>query len=242
MSFSFKGKKVLVTGAGRGIGRDLVTTLNKDGAIVYALSKNVDNLKALEKECPGVITIPCDLSDWSATENALANLEAVDHLVNNAGVASRESLSDSTEKVFDTTFNVNVKSIINVTKIVTNKMIAAGKKGSVVNVSSVSAVKPAVGLMVYCATKASVDMLTKCMAMELAPHKIRVNSVNPTIIVTDMGNDLWHDQLEECRKNLPLQEFPSTNHCSNAIMYLLSDLSEFTTGSTLMVDSGVVAK
>ncbi|ODM91898.1 D-erythrulose reductase [Orchesella cincta] len=223
MSLSFKGKKVLVTGAGRGIGKDLVITLAKDGAVVYALSKNVDNLKTLEKECPGVITIPCDLSDWSATEKAIAGLEAVDHLVNNAD-----------------TFNVNVKSIINVTKIVTNKMIAAGKKGSVVNVSSVSAIKPAVGLMVYCATKASVDMLTKCMAMELAPHKIRVNSVNPTIIVTDMGNDLWRDKLEECRKNLPLGEFPSTNHCSNAIMYLLSDLSEFTTGSTLMVDSGVI--
>ena len=75
--------------------------LVKEEAIVYALSKNEGNLKALEKECPGIKTIPCDLSDWKGTEEALESLEAVDYLVNNAGVAKRESLSSSTEETFD---------------------------------------------------------------------------------------------------------------------------------------------
>jgi len=242
MQYSFKGKKVLVTGAGRGIGKDLVKALVKEEAIVYALSKNPDNLIALEKECPGVKTINCDLSDWMATEKALENLEVMDHLVNNAGVASRELLSESTEEVFDKTFNVNVKSIINVTKIISNKMIAAKKEGSIVNVSSCSAVKATIGLMTYCATKAAVDMLTKCMAMELAPHKIRVMSVNPTIVVTDMGIDLWKGQMEQFKNDLPLGDFPTTETCTNAILFLLSDLSKFSTGTPLFLDSGVVTK
>lgn len=126
--------------------------------------------------------------------------------------------------------------------------------------------------MAYCATKSAVDMLTKCMSLELAPHKIRVTSINPTIIVTgeytrlinmmpkqnsmkatkiicanqfycffsDMGIDLWKDQLESFKANLPLAEFPSTESCSNAIMFLLSDLAEYTTGTVVMVDSGAV--
>lgn len=76
-------------------------TLWKDGAVVYALSKNPDNLKTLETECPGIKTIACDLGNWTATEKALEGLEAVDYLVNNAGVALKQKLSESTEEVFD---------------------------------------------------------------------------------------------------------------------------------------------
>jgi NAD(P)-dependent dehydrogenase (short-subunit alcohol dehydrogenase family) len=242
MQYSFKDKKVLVTGAGRGIGKDLVLALVKEGAIVYALSKNPANLATLKKECPGITTIPCDLSDWKATEQALEGLEAMDYLVNNAGVATKQSLLESTEEVFDKTFNVNVKSMINVTKIISKNMIAAGKQGSIVNVSSVSAVKATPGLMTYCATKASVDMLTKCMSLELAPHKIRVMSVNPTLVVTDMGLELWSDQIDDFKKSLPLGDFPTTESCTNAILFLLSDLSQYATGTALFLDSGLVTK
>jgi len=238
MQFSFAGKKVLVTGAGRGIGRDLAKTLVKEGAVVYALSKNPDNLKTLEDECPGIKIIVCDLGDWKATEKALEGLEPLDYLVNNAGIALKTKLSDCTEEGFDLMFNVNVKSFINVTKIVTNKMIAAGKKGSVVNVSSVGGLKAGPELMVYCCTKASVEMLTKSMAKQLGPHNIRVNSINPTVVMTDMGVELWEKIAEDYRKTLPLQQFPKTADCTNAILFLLSDLSAMTTGAYLPVDSG----
>lgn len=84
-----------------GIGRDLAKTLWKDGAVVYALSRSPDPLKTLETECPGIKIIVCDLANWTATEKALEGLEPVDYLVNNAGVALKQTLSDSTEEVFD---------------------------------------------------------------------------------------------------------------------------------------------
>jgi len=238
MQCSFEGKKVLVTGAGRGIGRDVAKALAEGGAIVYALSKNPDNLKSLQKECPTIKTIECDLGDWVGTEKALAGLEPLDHLVNNAGVAVKQKLSESTEEVFDLQFNVNVKSVINVTKIVTNTMIADKRKGSIVNVSSVGGLRVGPELMVYNCTKASMEMLTKSMAKQLAPHGIRVNSINPTVVMTDMGVALWDKIAEDYRKTLPLQQFPSPRHCTNAILFLLSDLSEMTTGAYLPVDSG----
>jgi len=238
MEFSFKGKKVLITGTGRGIGRQLAINLWKDGAIVYALSKTPSNLKTLENECPGIKTIICDLASWTETEKALEGLEPVDYLVNNAGVALKQKLSESTEEVFDLTYNINVKSVINVTKIVTNKMIAAGIKGAVVNVSSVGAFRAHPDLLVYSSTKAALEMLTKSMAKQLGPHKIRVNSINPTVVLTDMGVELWEQVADDYVKTLPLQKFPTTENCINAILFLLSDLSETTTGAFLPVDSG----
>ncbi|ODM91899.1 L-xylulose reductase [Orchesella cincta] len=238
MHYSFKGKKVLVTGAGQGIGKDIAKTLFEEGATVYALSRTAENLKKLENECPGITTILCDLGDWKATEKALENLETLDYLVNNAGIALKQKLSESTEETFDLMFNVNVKSFINVTKIVTNKMIAEGKKGAVVNVSSVGGLKAGPELMIYNCTKASVEMLTKSMAKQLAPHNIRVNSINPTVVLTGMGIELWNKVAEDYRKTLPLQQFPKTEHCTNAVLFLLSDLSEMTTGSYLPVDAG----
>jgi len=238
ISAAFKNKKVLITGAGRGIGRELVKTLHKGGAIVYALSQTEENLNSLKKECPSIHTIKCNLANWKETENVLKDIEPLDHLVNNAGVAIREGFFDITEETVDLTFNINIKAVMNVSRLISKKMVDAKKKGSIVNVSSLASFLNADGLMAYGVTKAAVDKVTKASAFALAPYKIRVNSVNPTIVLTDMGKDLWSHNLEECRKDIPLGQFAEVDHCINAILFLLSDLSAMTTGETLLIDGG----
>ncbi|CAG7819459.1 unnamed protein product [Allacma fusca] len=244
MEISYKGKKVLVTGAGRGIGRDLVVTLAKQGATVYALTKTAELLQQLQKELPSIRPVLVDLTNWEETKAALENIEAVDHVVNNAGVAVSKPLLETTGDDFDWIFGVNVKALLNVTQVMVKKMIAAGIQGSVINVSSVSAQKTAPGLSVYCASKAAVDMLTKSMANEWGQHKIRVNSVNPTIVWTDMGKQLWTDpaKSEPILSRIPLGRFANIDEVINAILFIMSDKASMTTGETFLIDGGYAAR
>jgi NAD(P)-dependent dehydrogenase (short-subunit alcohol dehydrogenase family) len=244
MEISFKDKKVLVTGAGRGIGRDLVVTLANQGATVYALTKTPELLLQLQKELPSVKPILVDLSNWEETKAALETIEAVDHVVNNAGVAVSKPLLETTGEEFDMIFGVNVKALLNVTQVMVKKMIAAGIQGSVVNVSSVSAKHTGPGIAVYAASKAAVDMLTKSMANEWGQHKIRVNSVNPTIVWTDMAKQLWTDpaKSEPILSRIPLGRFANTEEVINAILFLLSDKASMTTGETFLIDGGYSAR
>jgi len=238
-SYNFGGKKALVTGACRGFGFDLTAKLASLGATVYAISRDTSPLVTLKEKYPSLIhPIKCDLSDWKATEKAVENLETVDYLVNNAGMAVKEDFFDISEANIDLIFGINVKALINLTKLVSKKMVDAGKKGCIVNVSSVSSQKQYPGLLTYCTSKAAVDMVTKCSAIELAPHGIRVNSINPTIVMTDMGHQLWDHIADEAKASIPLGDFPKILHCTEAILFLLSDASAFSTGAYFPVDGG----
>jgi len=240
MEITFKGKKVLVTGAGRGIGKEIVNDLYKSGAIVYALTKSPENLAKLKAEYPNIIPIQADLNNWEQTGKALENVEPLDCLVNNAGIATVQNFGDITPEAFDEQFGVNVKGLINVSQIVSKKMIAAGIKGTIVNISSVSAMNRGNGIAAYCATKAAVDMMTKCMAVELGSHGIRVNSVNPTVVWNDMGKLLWSDPAKSSSliARIPLGRFADPQEVVNATLFLLSDKTTMTTGETFLVDGG----
>jgi len=241
MEVSLKGKRVLITGAGRGIGKELVITFSKQGAIVYALTKNPDNLAKLKAECPNIIPIQADLLDWEGTKKALEAIkEPMDCLVNNAGIAEIQNFGDITPEAFDMQFGVNVKGLINVSQIISKKMIEAGIKGSIVHVSSVSSMNRGMGIAAYCATKAAVDMMTKCMAVELGPHGIRTNSVNPTVVWNDMGKQLWSDPAKSSSllARIPAGRFADPIEVVNAVNFLLSDKCMMTTGETFLVDGG----
>jgi len=246
---TFKNKKVLITGAGRGIGRDLAKTLATGGSIVYALSKSKENLEALQKECPNIRTIVCDLANWKETEEAVKNIEPLDYLVNNAGVAIRQQFFDMKEEdvdllvyllLFQFYLHITYQAVLNVTRLVSKKMVDAKIKGSIVNVSSLATFIQNAGseLTTYGVTKAAVDKITKGSAIELAQYKIRVDSVNPTIVMTDMGQEIWSDRLEMALSSIPLGQFAEVSHCINAILFLLSDLSAMTTGGFFLVDGG----
>ncbi|KAG9473585.1 hypothetical protein GDO78_004075, partial [Eleutherodactylus coqui] len=190
--------------------------------------------------CPGVETVCVDLGDWSATEAALSNMGPVDLLVNNAGVALLQPFLDVTQEAFDRSFDVNVRAAVLVSQIVARQMMRRGVGGAIVNVSSQASQVALQDHAVYCSTKGALDTLTKVMALELGPKKIRVNCVNPTVVMTDMGRANWSDAQKAAPmlNRIPLGRFAEVDEVVHSILFLLSDKSAMITGSCLPVDGG----
>ncbi|XP_076154000.1 L-xylulose reductase isoform X1 [Alosa pseudoharengus] len=243
MEISFAGKQALVTGAGKGIGRATVLALARCGAEVTAVTRTQADLNSLVLECPSVRPVCVDLSDWEATEAALKDVGPVDLLVNNAAYASLQPFLEVTQEQFDTSFNINVKAALHVAQIVARGLKARGSGGSIVNISSQASQCALRDHAVYCATKGALDMLTKTMALELGPYQIRVNSVNPTVVMTDMGRIGWSDpeKAEAMTSRIPLGRFAEVEDVVNSILFLLSDKSAMINGVTLPVDGGFLA-
>jgi len=247
MSFeiSLKGKKVLVTGGGNGIGRQLCERLHEMGALVWALCKNVEWLRTLAAERPGIQTICVDLEDWDVTRKAVEVIGVkFDCLVNNAGIGGAATFMEITPETFDKQMSVNVKAIINVSQVVVKGMMEIGG-GSIVNISSLGARFPIKISPVYSITKASVDMLTKSMAIELGPSNIRVNGVNPTIVQTDMGQNFGEKSsgkgksvLEKIIARTPYGRIANKTDIVNTIIFLLSDTVPMIHGESIFVDGG----
>lgn len=240
MDLGLAGRRALVTGAGKGIGRSTVKALHAAGVQVVSVSRTQSDLDSLVRECPGVEPVCVDLGDWEATERALGNVGPVDLLVNNAAVALLQPFLEVTKEVFDVSFDVNLRAIIQVSQIVARGMIARGVPGSIVNVSSQAAQRAVPNHSVYSSTKGAMDTLTKAMALELGPHKIRVNAVSPTVVMTAMGQANWSDpqKAKVILDRIPLGRFAEESHVVDAILFLLSDRSSMTTGTALPVEGG----
>nr|CAH7744496.1 unnamed protein product [Callosobruchus chinensis] len=176
-----------------GIGKDIAIQLSKCGAKVVAVGRSKELLIALKKEMPAIETIELDVSDWKATEKILRNAGPIDLLVNNAGVGMIKSLTTVTEDDVNSIFDLNVKALINVTKLAIQNMEERNVSGSIVNISSQASLAGLMEQTVYCASKGAVDASTRAAALEYGPRNIRVNSVNPTVIMTDMGRLWWSD-------------------------------------------------
>ncbi|XP_007524527.1 L-xylulose reductase isoform X1 [Erinaceus europaeus] len=243
MEQGIAGRRALVTGAGKGIGRRTVQALHEAGARVVAVSRSRADLDSLARECPGIEPVCVDLGDWEATEQALASMGPVDLLVNNAAVALLQPFLEITKEACDKSFAVNLRAVIQVSQMVARGLKARGTPGSIVNVSSQASQRALTNHSVYCSSKGALDMLTKVMALELGPHKIRVNAVNPTVVMTPMGQANWSDpqKAKAMLDRIPLGRFAEMDNVVDAILFLLSDRSSMTTGCTLPVDGGFLA-
>uniref|UniRef100_A0A452SHU6 Carbonyl reductase 2 n=2 Tax=Ursus americanus TaxID=9643 RepID=A0A452SHU6_URSAM len=243
MQLNFSSLQALVTGAGKGIGRDTVKALHALGAKVIAVSRTNTDLVSLSKECPGIETVCVDLGDWEATERALGNVGPVDLLVNNAAVVIKQPFLEVTKEALDRTLSVNLRSVFQVSQIVARGLIQRGVPGSIVNVSSVVAHVSFPNLAVYSSTKGAMTTLTKVMAAELGPYKIRVNSVNPTVVPTARSQRVLTDPefTRKLKERHPLQKFAEVEDVVNSILFLLSDRSASISGSGILVDAGYLA-
>jgi NAD(P)-dependent dehydrogenase (short-subunit alcohol dehydrogenase family) len=245
MEIRFDGKRALVTGAGKGIGKLLSIKLAEAGANVIAISRTKSDLDALKAMNPEKIQTLClDIGKWNETREALKGIGPVDLLVNNAGILDVKEFGEMTEEEVDRTFNINVKAVINITQLIASEMKSRGKGGSIVNISSILAefVLPAHGI--YCASKGAVHQLTRTMAVEYGPHKIRVNDVDPTVVRTPMAEKLGiYDAGNQFSENLinktPLRRFAEPEDIVGPVFFLLSDYASMITGAALPVDGGV---
>lgn len=246
MSFNLSGKKILVTGASRGIGRELAKTLSEHGCTVYALARTKDALETLASECSNIIPIEADISNWDELRYKLKDLEPLDGFVNNAAISggAPQSAVDMGKEFLETRLNTNLVGPINLIQIIAKKMIEAKKPGSIVNVSSVWSLQAVPGYMAYTVTKAAIDMVTKQFALELGPHNIRVNSVNPTLVLTDSFKEYLATgaQLDKTFINkTPLGRGAEVSEVIAPILYLLSDCSSMVSGTVHIIDGGMTS-
>lgn len=243
MEINFVSKKALVTGAGKGIGRDICKALFNGGAEVYALSRTKSDLDSLVAEMPGIHPICADMLNLKDTVAALEALGGIQLLVNNAGFVVLESFLEVTEESYDKIMDINLKAALFLSQSIAKKMIAEGKGGSIVNISSQASQVALKDHTVYCASKGALDQLTRMMALELGPHNIRTNAVNPTVVWTDMARKAWSDPVKsgEMLSKIPMKRFAEVKDVVNAVMYLLSDKSDMINGVTLPIDGGFLA-
>jgi NAD(P)-dependent dehydrogenase (short-subunit alcohol dehydrogenase family) len=236
-SHDFIGKRILVTGAGKGIGRQTVEWLSRCGAEVIALGRNPADLAYCEQ------TLVVDLADVAATQAAVASMLPIDLLVNCAGVVELESFLDTSVQTFDQMIAVNTRAPMVVAQVVARDLIARGVPGAIVNVSSLAAAVGTRDHAAYCASKASLDALTRVMAVELGPYGIRVNSVNPVVTLTPMADKAWSDPVKAASmlSRIPLGRFVQPDEIAATIAFLLSEDAAMINGVTLTVDGGFSA-
>jgi len=239
---TFEGKRALVTGGGKGIGKDIAIRLRQLGAGVTVITRTASDLEALAKE-HGIAGICADLSNSEETRNAAERAGAMDYLVNNAGISIPESFLETDYDHFEKTLRVNLGAALIVSQVVAKDLICRRAAGAIVNISSQASMVGLSHHAAYCASKGGLDQLTRVMALELGLHGIRANCVNPTVTLTSMAEQAWSDPVK--RKSMldkiPLGRFAKPSDVTDAVIYLLSDNASMITGAMLPVDGGFLA-
>jgi NAD(P)-dependent dehydrogenase (short-subunit alcohol dehydrogenase family) len=245
---TFQDEVAIVTGAGSGIGRSVARHLAAEGARVVVADLN--RATALEtsaqiKESSGkAIAIQVDVSSpTQVTTLASQSLERwgqIDILVNSAGVSGGHPFLEMEVAEWDRVLSVNLKGAFLCSQAVARAMVQAGRGGKIINITSVNSEIAAPGISHYCASKGGLRMLTKVLAIELAPHKINVNAVGPGIIDTNLTvrsmND--PDRLRYLMEQVPWRRVGQPEDVAEAVLFLASERADYITGSTLWVDGG----
>jgi 3-oxoacyl-[acyl-carrier protein] reductase len=237
------GKKTLVTGASKGIGRSIALKFAKEGAdVAFTYLSSVEQAQALEEELAAfggqVLAVRSDASDFEAAQELIAeSLKAfgtLDVLVNNAGITKDNLLMRMSEEDFDRVLKVNLNSIFNTTKAVIRPMMKQ-KAGSIINISSVVGVKGNAGQANYAASKAGIIGFTKSTALELGSRNIRCNALAPGFIETEMTDRLDEATVQGWRDGIPMKRGGSPDEVADACVFLASDMSTYISGQVLNV-------
>jgi NAD(P)-dependent dehydrogenase (short-subunit alcohol dehydrogenase family) len=246
-SFRLDGKRALVAGASSGIGAAAAVALAGAGAEVWLAARRKPDLEALAAAmAPEGLTghaLALDISDVSATEAALADLPAFDILVNSAGTARHSPALQTTEADFDVVSAVNLKAAYFLTRAVAARLIAEGKPGSLINISSQMAHVGGIDRAVYSATKHALEGMTKSMAIEWGSHSIRVNTIAPTFIRTALTEITFAnpERAAWIASKIKLPRAGEVTDIMGAIVFLASDAAALITGTSLLIDGGWTA-
>ena len=247
-SFRLDGRRALVTGGGRGIGLAAASALAAAGAHVTIAARTGTEIE----EAAGAIrgrgdkaeALMLDVTDVEAVRRAVGQAQPFQVLVNNAGMNRPAYLPEVKVEDFDAIFALNVRAAFFMAQAVALRLIEAGSPGSIINISSQMGHVGAARRTVYCASKHAMEGFTKAMAIELAPHNIRVNSLGPTFIETPMTRPFFANKAfrDEVLAKIKLGRLGQLDEITGAIVFLASDASSLMTGSALMLDGGWTAE
>ena len=250
MEGSFAGKVVLVTGATSGIGHAVAVRFAGESARVVAVGRNHSALRevegSIEKAGGTPLTIAVDVTKDSqvhqAIDQAVDKFGRLDVLVNAAGHISTGSIEETSLAAWDAMMNVNLRAVFQLMQLATPHLIKT--KGSIVNVSSVTGLRSFPGVLAYCVSKAGVDQLTRCAALELASKGVRVNAVNPGVVITEihkrggMSEEAYASFLEHSKSTHPIGRVGNPKEIAELVFYLASEKAGWITGATYQIDGG----
>lgn len=239
--FSLEGKTILVTGASSGIGQSIAVTCSKMGATVILTGRNQMKLGAslalLEEGNHKMI--PADLTNAESMSRMVSELPVLDGVVHCAGIGQRVLCKMATEHDVDSVMDINYKApVLLQTELLRQKKINKG--ASVIFVASIAIWSPSVGNAFYSASKGAIVSYANCLALELAPRKIRVNCISPAMVWTDLilQDGVEEEQLKEDESKYPLKRYGQPKDIANLAVYLLSDASTWMTGSNVKISGG----
>jgi NAD(P)-dependent dehydrogenase (short-subunit alcohol dehydrogenase family) len=247
-SFRLDGKRALVTGGGRGIGLAAASALAEAGAHVTLVARTQSEIEAAAcaicARGDKADALPLDITDIVTARAAVAQAAPFDVLVNNAGTNRPKMLPDVTVEDFDVIMGLNVRAAFFMAQAVALRLIEAKRPGSIINISSQMGHVGAARRTVYCASKHAMEGFTKAMAIELAPHNIRVNSLGPTFLETPMTRPFFENKAfrDEVLGKIKLGRLGQLDELTGAIIFLASDASSLMTGSALVLDGGWTAE
>lgn len=240
------GKTALVTGASRGIGESCAKRLDQAGARVVISGRTSSDLDRVASSLTNdPVVVVSDLAPSGAgtalAERVIAEVGGVDIVVNNAGIPMRRTPDELTEADVDRVFAINVRSLLMLTVGLGPAMIERGG-GSVISISSIAGLAGPLGRVAYAGTKGAVDAMTRALAADWGRHGVRVNSIAPGLIVTD----IWEESrrtvpglIEEMEASISLRRWGQPQDIADAVLYLASDLSTYVTGETIAIDGGL---
>ena len=244
-SFRLDGKRALVTGAGRGLGAACAAALAQAGAHVVLAARSLPELEAVAAEIAttggSAECLPLDVSDLASLEAKLTG--PYDILLNNAGTNRPKPFTEVTVEDYDAVLDLNLRSAFFVAQAVVRGMVARGQGGSIIQMSSQMGHVGGPKRSLYCASKWGLEGLSKAMALDLAPHGIRVNTIAPTFIETPMTKPYFEDQafLSSVLAKIKLGRLGRPEDLMGAVVFLASEASALMTGTSMIIDGGWTA-
>ena len=245
----FAGRSALVTGASSGIGRAVAQALGREGAKVVCAGRRAARLEetAAGTRAAGgeAVVATGDVRDEAVCRRlvdlACQRFGGLERLVNAAGVIGAGTLADTAPGEWDRVMDSNLRSVYLMTRAATPELVR--NRGAIVNLSSVAGSRPYPGLAAYCVSKAGVDQLTRCTALDLAPHGVRVNAVNPGVVVTELHTVTnavpdYAAFLERSKSTHPIGRVGQPEEVATLVLFLLGDDSGWITGATMAIDGG----
>jgi NAD(P)-dependent dehydrogenase (short-subunit alcohol dehydrogenase family) len=249
--FDITGRVAIVTGASSGLGRHFALTLARAGAKVAIAARRAEALDETARQVEAfdgrALPIVLDVTDAASVRHCVAEAETelgpISILINNAGTAVEGMTLDQDESAWDSVIDTNLKGAWLMAKEVAAHMANIGHGGSIVNIASVLGQTGTAGVASYCASKAGLINLTRALAIEFAPHKVRVNALAPGYFATDLNRDfLSGPGGQSLKRRTPQQRFGEPGDLDGALMLLASDASRYMTGSVVTVDGGLSAR